>query len=50
MTIGEASGDNHDRGAVRDSLLAVRATLPDGAMAQFGSRVVKDVAGQGNRI
>ena len=45
VTIGEALGDNHDRAAVRDSLLAVRVTLPDGATAQFGSRVMKDVAG-----
>jgi FAD/FMN-containing dehydrogenase len=30
---------------VCDNLLAVWVTLPDGAMAQFGSRVMKDVVG-----
>jgi glycolate oxidase len=34
-----------DRNAVRDTLLAVDATLPDGPAARFGSNAVKDVAG-----
>src|SRR5262249_43539972 len=32
-------------GGVRDLLLGVRVALPDGALAQFGARVVKNVAG-----
>ncbi len=44
VTIGEALGDNHDRAAVRDSLLVVRVAPANGAMAKFGSRVMKDVA------
>ena len=30
---------------MRDWLLAVRATLPEGAEVRFGSNAVKDVAG-----
>ncbi len=32
-------------GGVRDLLLGLRVALPDGALAQFGGRVVKNVAG-----
>jgi glycolate oxidase FAD binding subunit len=32
-------------GSVRDLLLGVRVALPDGALAHFGGRVVKNVAG-----
>ena len=32
-------------GSVRDLVLGVRVALPDGALAQFGGRVVKNVAG-----
>ena len=44
-TVGAVVGYAADRAAVRDSLLAVRATLPDGGEARFGSNAVKDVAG-----
>jgi glycolate oxidase len=44
-TIGAVLGGDPARGALRDSLLAVQVTLPDGEVAQFGSRVLKDVAG-----
>ena len=46
QTIGAlVSRDNSARAAVRDTLLAVRATLPDGPMVRFGGSTVKDVAG-----
>ncbi|MDP9375938.1 MAG: FAD-binding oxidoreductase, partial [Chloroflexota bacterium] len=45
FTVGKAVSDAAQRAAVRDSLLAVRATLVDGEPARFGSNAVKDVAG-----
>ena len=39
------TGDASARAAVRDTLLAVHATLPDGAQVRFGGSTVKDVAG-----
>jgi glycolate oxidase len=44
-TIGAIVGGDRDRAAVRDWLLALRATLPEGAEVRFGSNAVKDVAG-----
>jgi glycolate oxidase len=38
-------GGDGSRAALRDILLAVRAVLPDGGAARFGSKAVKDVAG-----
>ncbi len=45
-TVGDtiARDDTH-RAAVQDALLAIRATLADGATVRFGSNAVKDVAG-----
>jgi glycolate oxidase len=39
------TSDDTDRAVIRDALLAVRALLPDGLPARFGSSAVKDVAG-----
>jgi glycolate oxidase len=39
------TGDALARAAVRDTLLAVHATLPDGTSVRFGGSTVKDVAG-----
>ncbi|MGD9894893.1 MAG: FAD-binding oxidoreductase [Dehalococcoidia bacterium] len=44
-TIADAIGGESHRAAMRDALLAVRATLQDGPLARFGSNAVKDVAG-----
>jgi glycolate oxidase len=44
-TIADVVGGETDRAAVRDALLAVETTLPDGQPARFGSSAVKDVAG-----
>ncbi|HET8629879.1 MAG TPA: hypothetical protein VFL91_20860, partial [Thermomicrobiales bacterium] len=44
-TVGAALSDAAARPAVRDSLLGVWATLPDGQPVHFGSSAVKDVAG-----
>ena len=44
-TVGDLIAGGSDRAVVRDALLAVRATLPDGGAARFGSSAVKDVAG-----
>jgi len=40
-----SSATGAKRAAVRDCILAVGATLPEGDMARFGSSAVKDVAG-----
>src|SRR5713226_8271958 len=45
QSVGMAIALGSDRSAIRDCLLAVRATLPDGSPARFGSNAVKDVAG-----
>ena len=45
VPLAAAIGDEEHREEVRDALLAVRATLPDGAAVRFGSDAVKDVAG-----
>lgn len=44
-TIATIIAGDSARAAVRAALLAVRATLPDGPDARFGSNAVKDVAG-----
>lgn len=46
QTVGAlVSRDTAAHAAVRDTLPAVRATLPDGPMVRFGGSTVKDVAG-----
>jgi glycolate oxidase len=45
VSVGYAIGAQQYRAAVHDSLLALTATLPDGATVRFGSNAVKDVAG-----
>jgi glycolate oxidase len=46
QTVGAlVSRDTAARGTVRDTLLAVRAALPDGPIVRFGGSTVKDVAG-----
>jgi glycolate oxidase len=45
-TVGAVvSSDDGARGVVRNTLLAVHATLPDGLPVRFGGSTVKDVAG-----
>jgi glycolate oxidase len=44
-TVADVVCGEADRTAVRDALLAVETTLPDGPPARFGSSAVKDVAG-----
>jgi glycolate oxidase len=43
--VGEVIGGERDRAEVRAALLAVTAELPDGPVATFGSKAIKDVAG-----
>ncbi len=45
QTVASVVSGESDRAAVRDALLAVETTLPDGYAAHFGSNAVKDVAG-----
>jgi glycolate oxidase len=45
MTVGALIDGDTSRFAVRDTLLAVDATLPDAGRVRFGSNAVKDVAG-----
>jgi glycolate oxidase len=45
-TVGAVvAGDDAARGVVRNTLLAVHATLPDASPVHFGGSTVKDVAG-----
>ena len=45
-TVGAVvTSDDAARGVVRNTLLAVHATLPDGSPVRFGGSTVKDVAG-----
>lgn len=44
-TVGEMVGGGEHRAEVRAALLAVTAALPDGPVATFGSKAIKDVAG-----
>jgi glycolate oxidase len=45
VTVGELVGGADARAEVRAALLAVTAGLPDGPVATFGSKAIKDVAG-----
>jgi glycolate oxidase len=44
-TVGALVGGAEARAEVRAALLAVTAALPDGPVATFGSKAIKDVAG-----